>query len=749
MTIGLLPVLVIAALPITLSSLDQRAMSKEIKGIAMEKKQHIRGQEGNSPHPLEKRLNRLQFEKSPYLLQHADNPVDWYPWGAEAFEKARREDKPIFLSIGYSTCHWCHVMEHESFEDPEVARLMNEVFVSIKVDREERPELDNIYMNVCQMMTGSGGWPLTIIMTSDKKPFFAGTYFPKDSRFGRVGMLDLVPRIKEIWMTRRGDVINSANQTTAVLREASHAAPGEELGETTLRTAYDQLAQRFDNQHGGFGTAPKFPTPHNLLFLLRYWRRSGNEKALWMVEKTLQAMRQGGIYDHVGFGFHRYSTDPLWLVPHFEKMLYDQALLAMAYTEAYQASAKEEYAQTVREIFSYVLRDMRSSTGAFYSAEDADSEGEEGKFYLWTEEEIRQALSSKEADLIISVFNVEKEGNFNDEATRKRRGRNILYVREALVEIAANLKISERDLRKRLEDARGKLFAAREKRVRPHKDDKILTDWNGLMIAALAKGARALDEPHYAEAAVNAVDFILKNMRKPDGRLLHRYRDGQAALPAYVDDYAFLIWGMLELYETTFEVRYLQMALNLNDDVLKHFWDNEEGGFYFTADDAEKLLVRQKDIYDGAIPSGNSVGALNLLRLGRITANTDFEEKTEKIGRAFSQLVNQSPSAYTQLMLAVDFAIGPSYEVIIAGISGAEDTKAMMRALRTHFVPNKVVLFRPSEKESPDITTLAEYTKYQSSIDGKATAHVCLNYHCTFPTSDRGKMLELLDVKRP
>jgi uncharacterized protein YyaL (SSP411 family) len=749
MTIGLLPVLVITSLAITLSPRDQRAVVKEIEEIVMERKQQIRGQGGNSPNPPEKRLNRLKCEKSPYLLQHAYNPVDWYPWGPEAFEKARREDKPIFLSIGYSTCHWCHVMEHESFEDPEVARLMNEAFVSIKVDREERPELDNIYMTVCQMMTGSGGWPLTIIMTSDKKPFFAGTYFPKDSRLGRVGMLDLIPRIKEIWMTRRGDVINSANQTTAVLREASNGAPGEELGETTIRTAYDQLAQRFDERHGGFGSTPKFPTPHNLLFLLRYWRRASNDKALWMVEKTLQAMRRGGMYDHVGFGFHRYSTDALWLVPHFEKMLYDQALLAMAYTEAYQATGKEEYAQTAREIFTYVLRDMKSSAGVFYSAEDADSEGEEGKFYLWTEEEIRQALSGKEADLITAVFHVEKEGNFNEEATRKRRGRNILYVRENLAEIAANLKISERDLRKRLEDARGKLFTAREKRVRPHKDDKILTDWNGLMIAALAKGARALDEPHYAEAAENAVDFILKNMRKPDGRLLHRYRDGQAALPAYVDDYTFLIWGMLELYETTFEVRYLQTALHLNDDVLKHFWDDEGGAFYFTADDAEKLLVRQKDIYDGAIPSGNSIGALNLLRLGRITANKDFEEKAEKIGRTFSKLVNQSPSAYTQLMLAVDFAIGPSYEIIIAGITGAEDTKAMIRDLRTHFVPNKVVLFRPSEKESPDITTLAEYTKYQSSIDDKATAHVCLNYHCKLPTNDKGKMLELLNVKSP
>jgi len=468
-----------------------------------------------------------------------------------------------------------------------------------------------------------------------------------------------------------------------------------------------------------------------------------------MVEKTLQAMRSGGIYDHVGFGFHRYSTDQLWLVPHFEMMLYDQALLAMAYTEAYQATGKGEYGQTAREIFTYVLRDMRAPTGGYYSGEDAESQGEEGKFSLWTEEEIRQVLPTEEADLIIRVFNVTKEGNFHEEATGKKRGRNILYVKGTLGEIASDLKISERDLRKRLKGARGKLFYAREKRVHPHKDDKILADWNGLMIAALAKGARVLDEPQYAKAAEQALDFILKNMRNPDGRLLHRFRDGEAALPAYVDDYAFLIWGMLELYETTFEVRYLQTALSLNDDLLKHFWDDQAGGFYFTADDAEKLLVRQKDIYDGAIPSGNSVAALDLLRLARITANTNLEAKAVKIVRAFSKAVEQSPSAHTQLMVAVDFAIGPSYEVVIAGDSDVEDTRAMVKALRTHFVPNKIVLFRPNEEESPDITRLAEYAKYQSSIDGKATAYVCLNYSCKLPTTDPLKMLELLEVKQP
>ena len=739
----------LTAAAIALYILPQKAPANDMKGRSMEGNPHSREQRVNSPEYPNKGYNRLKSEKSPYLLQHARNPVNWYPWGPEAFERARRENKPIFLSIGYSTCHWCHVMEHESFEDPEVARLMNEAFISIKVDREERPDLDNVYMTVCQMMTGSGGWPLTILMTPDKKPFFAGTYFPKESRYGRIGMLELVPRIQEIWMKRHDEVIKSADQITAALQQNSRNEPGEELGEFTLRTTYEELAHRFDEQYGGFGSAPKFPTPHNLLFLLRYWRRSGNEKALGMVEKTLQAMRRGGIYDHVGFGFHRYSTDPTWLVPHFEKMLYDQALLALVYTETYQATGKTEYAQTAREVFSYVLRDMRSPKGAFYSAEDADSEGEEGKFYLWTEEEIQQVLSAEEARLVITAFAVEKGGNFNEEATGKRRGRNILHLKRGLHEIASDLKIPGEQLRARLENARCKLFAAREKRVHPHKDDKILADWNGLMIAALAKGARVLDEPGYAEAAKGALDFICENMRNTDGRLLHRYRDGQAALPANVDDYAFLIWGMIELYESTFEARYLQTALNLNDDLLQHFWDDTAGGFYFTADDAEKLLVRQKDIYDGAIPSGNSVAALNLLRLGRITAKAEFEEKAARIGRAFSKAVKQMPSAYTQLLLAVDFALGPSHEVIIVGEWGADDTKAMIRALRGHFVPNKVVLFRPSGEESPDITRLAEYTNYQSSIDGKATAYVCLNYTCKLPTTDSAKMLEMLDVKKP
>ena len=699
-----------------------------------------------------KKPNRLISEKSPYLLQHAYNPVDWYPWGDEAFEKAKQEDKPIFLSIGYSTCHWCHVMEHESFEDEEVAKLMNDAFVSIKVDREERPDIDNIYMTVCQMLSKGGcGWPLNIILTPDKKPFYAATYIPKEPRFGRAGMLDFVPRVKEVWKTGRDKVLDSANQITSALQQASNVSngsKGEELGQSTLKVAYSQLSQSFDTVHGGFGRAPKFPTPHNLLFLLRYWKRSEDNKALEMVEKTLDAMRRGGVYDHIGFGFHRYSTDPQWLLPHFEKMLYDQAMLTIAYTEAYQATGKKDYEKTAREVFRYILRDMTAPEGGFYSAEDADSEGEEGKFYLWTEDEIREILGKEDADLINMVFNVEKGGNFSEEATGRNAQRNILYLKASLTESASLLNMDEQELEKRIEASREKLFSARETRVHPHKDDKILTDWNGLMIAALAKGASAFNEPEYAEAAKQAADFILKTMRKADGRLLHRYRGGDAGIQANLDDYAFLVWGLIELYEATFDVSYLQTALKLNNDMIRQFWDDKNGGFYFSPYDGEELIVRQKEIYDGAVPSGNSVAMLNLLRLGRITANHEFEEKAAKIGSFFSNAVKQYPAAYTQLMVALDFGVGPSYEVVIVGNSQAEDTKAILDALRKQFIPNKIVLLRPTEKDTDDITSIAEFTRGQSTLGGKATAYVCLNYECKLPTTDIVKMLELLNVKK-
>ena len=689
--------------------------------------------------------NRLSLEKSPYLLQHSENPVDWFPWGNEAFEKARKEDKPIFLSIGYSTCHWCHVMEKESFEDPAVAELMNDAFVSIKVDREERPDIDSIYMTASQVMTGSGGWPLNIVLTPEKKPFYAGTYIPKESRFGMPGMLDLIPSIKEIWSSRREEVLVSASQITSALKQGQGGGRGKELGEDVLKKAYIELARRFDEEHGGFSHAPKFPSPHNIFYLLRYWRRTDDKGALNMAEKTLNKMRMGGLCDHVGFGFHRYSTDSKWLVPHFEKMLYDQAMLAMAYTEGFQATGKVEYGRTAREIFTYVLRDMTSPAGGFYSGEDADSEGKEGKFYLWTEGEIRQILVKEDADLIIKVFNVEEYGNFTEQGTESGTGENILHLKKTMTELAFELNMPEKELLRRLEGAREKLFAARGSRVHPHKDDKVLTDWNGLMIAAFSKGARALDMPEYSEAAAKAAHFILNNMRTPDGRLLHRHRNGESAITACLDDYAFLIWGLIELYETLFDVNYLKTALELNRDMVSHFWD-EKGGFYFTPDDGEELIVRKKEIYDGAIPSGNSVAMFNFIRLSRITGDPALENMSSMIGSAFSREVVSSPSSYAQMMVSLDYLKGPSCEVVIAGDPAAEDTRRMLEAVGRPFAPNNVVLFRPTDLEEPEITRIAPFTSKQTSTNGKAVAYVCKRYSCLEPTSDIKKMIEMLKM---
>ncbi len=699
-----------------------------------------------------KKQNRLKDEKSPYLLQHADNPVDWYPWGDEAFEKARKEGKPILLSIGYSTCHWCHVMEHESFEDEEVAKLMNETFVSIKVDREERPDIDNIYMTVCQMLSKGGcGWPLNVVMTPDKKPFFAATYIPKETRFGRPGMMDLVPRIKELWENDREKVLESAENITAAVKKATDVTENNEskdLTVSTLGVGYNQLLGRFDENNGGFGSSPKFPTSHNQLYLLRYWKRTGDDQALEMVEKTLQKMRQGGVYDHVGFGFHRYSTDPQWFLPHFEKMLYDQAMISMAYIEAYQATGNKEYADTAGEIFTYVMRDMTSKEGGFYSAEDADSEGEEGKFYVWEEDEIVDILGKEDAELIISTFNVSSTGNFSDEASGKKTGANILHLKKPIPEIAASYDMSVEEFNKRIETSREKLFNVREKRVHPHKDDKILTDWNGLMIASLAKGGRVLNDPQYTEAAKKAADFILSDMRKPGGELLHRYRGGDAAIDSNIDDYSFFIWGLLELYESTFDIRYLQAAIELQNEMIKNFWDDKNSGFYFTSDSAEELIARQKEIYDGAVPSGNSVAMLNLLKIGRITGNPEYDKKASELGRAFSNTVAQAPMAYTQLLCGLDFGIGPSFEVVVVGDPDKEDTQTMLRALNKDYSPNKVVLLKEPEKDS-GIASIAEFTKSQAQIDGKSTAYVCLNYICKLPTSDVDKMLELLAADTP
>jgi uncharacterized protein len=687
--------------------------------------------ESGKKHP-----NLLIHEKSPYLLQHAYNPVDWYPWGDEAFEKAYREDKLIFLSVGYSTCHWCHVMAHESFEDEEVARLLNDVFVCVKVDREERPDIDKIYMTACQMLTGSGGWPLTIIMTHERQPVYAATYIPGESRTGMIGMVDLIPRLQEVWKRKREEVLKSAGQVVAMIRQAEGESHRETLSKEILHDAFKDLQERYDEVHGGFGPAPKFPMPHQLMFLLRYATWNSEKKALEMVEKTLQAMAKGGIYDHLGFGFHRYSTDKMWLAPHFEKMLYDQALLSMAYTEAYQATGCHGYREKACEIFNYIIRDMTSEAGGFYSAEDADSEGEEGKFYLWRRDDIKQALEPTEAEWFINIYQIEKEGNFIDQMTGRKTGDNILHLKKPVSELALSLEISEEALKHSLALVRQKLYGVREKRIHPHKDDKILTDWNGLMIAALAKGARIFEDKACLKAAQQAADFIMQNMGKPDGSLLHRYRDGEAVIAANLDDYAFFIWGLIELYETTFDVKYLQTALDLTAYVTEHFRDAERGGYYFSPDNGENLIIRQKESYDGAIPSGNSVSMLNLIRLARMTGNHDMEEQAMRMSRTFARSVRQSPAGHSQFMSAFGFLENPSYEIVITGKHGAEDTETMLTELNRLFLPNAVVIFRPEGESSADITCIAPFTKDMTSIDGKATAYICTNFACRSPITD-------------
>ena len=686
---------------------------------------------------IEGKKNHLSSEKSPYLILHAENPVDWFPWGEEAFNKAKEEKKPIFLSIGYSTCHWCHVMAHESFEDEEVAELMNEIFVSIKVDREERPDIDKIYMTVCQMMTSSGGWPLTIIMTPDKKPFFAGTYFPKETRFGRIGLIDLIKRIKDLWTNQRTEIINSADQITFSLQNIDQESPGEIFSESTLKKAYKQLLIQFDSVNGGFGDRPKFPTPHNLIFLLRYWKRTGNEKALEMIETTLQAMRKGGIYDHVGFGFHRYSTDSNWLVPHFEKMLYDQALIAIVYIEAYQATKKDFYRKTAQEILSYVLRGMTSPEGGFYSAEDADSEGEEGKFYVWSKEEIKQILQKDGLDLAIKIFNIDEAGNYLEEASGKKTGKNILHLK----------KLPDIESLEEIEKIRLILFKKREKRIHPHKDDKILTDWNGLIIAALAKAAVIFQEKKYLDIAKNAVNFILSKLRDSNKKILHRYKDSSAEIQGYLTDYAFFIWGLIELYEATFDIFYLETALELHQIQIEDFWDENIGGFYFTAKSSEQLLTRQKEIYDGAIPSGNSIAMLNLLRLSNITRNYELEEKADILSRVFSSKIEASPLAYTQFLVAIDFAIGPTYSLVIAGDSDAKDTNELIRIIQKEYIPNKVIIHRNTEGESSRMDGLSNFIQFFIKLDDKATGYVCINKTCKPATSDPEEIIGLLNAE--
>jgi len=670
------------------------------------------------------KMNRLANEQSPYLLQHADNPVDWYPWGKEAFKKARELDRPIFLSIGYSTCHWCHVMEHESFEDDSVAKLLNDGFISIKVDREELPEIDHVYMTVCQAMTGGGGWPLTIVMTPEKEPFFAGTYFSKDKRGGRSGLFQILPMITDAWTSKRKDIMTSVGQVKNYLDQLNSKPAGNNFSMELINRAYDQFRNGFDEEYGGFFKAPKFPSPHNLIFLMRYHHSFDNKIALDMATKTLKKMRLGGIYDHIGFGFHRYSTDRHWLVPHFEKMLYDQAMIAMAYTEAYHITGEDIFAQTANEIFTYVLRDMTASEGGFFSAEDADSEGEEGKFYIWTEKEIKEVLGENYGKEFNDIFSITTPGNYRDESSGKQTSLNIPH-----------LKNYNANGNNDLDSAREKLFNIREKRIHPLKDDKILTDWNGLMIAALAKAAIVLNEPGYLDAAEKAAKFVLHSISKEE-RLLKRYRNGVAALDAHLDDYAFMVWGLLELYEATFATKYLSQALDLMNIMVEDFWDDKNGGFFLGSDQSEKLIVRSKTAYDGAIPSGNSVAVMNMVKLTRITGNIKWAELAEKTIRAFSEDVNRTPTGYTLMLTGFMFDTQNSKEIVIVGDSRNRNTTKFLHTIRASYAPHKVLLFKDTSVSDNRLEQLANWTSTQNSINGEPTAYVCKNFACNQPTAD-------------
>jgi len=640
--------------------------------------------------------------------------------------KAKSEDKPIFLSIGYSTCHWCHVMERESFEDEAVADLLNRDYIAIKVDREERPDIDHIYMEVCQGLTGSGGWPLTIIMTPEKKPFFAATYIPKNPGHGMKGLMQLLPQIARMWQEERESLQESSDKIADWLNREEDSSHGG-ISPAVFEQAFSYFQKTYDRHYGGFGSQPKFPTPHNIFFLLRYYNQSKNPAALEMVEKTLESMYQGGIYDHIGFGFARYSTDRRWLVPHFEKMLYDNALLALAYLEAYQLTRKELYSRVAREIFAYVLRDMTSSEGGFYSAEDADSEGEEGLFYLWTANEVREILGEKGGAEFCQIYDITEKGNFE--------GRSI-----------ANLlsKLPDHEELIRLEGWRQKLFTEREKRIHPHKDDKILTAWNGMMIAALAFGSRVLANDSYRQAAERAVNFIVKNLRREDGRLLARYREGEAMYPAYALDYACLIWGLIELYQAGMDAGFLELALELNRDMERYFWDEEKGGFFLYGNDAEELLARPKEIYDGAIPSANSVAILNLLRLARLSGENALEEKAARAIEYFAGSIRQAPGGHSLFLTALFNYQQPGQEIVIVGDATDSSTKSMLQLVNQRFLPTSLLVFKDISNPQVNLEAIIPFIRDMTAADGQSTAYVCSGFTCQQPTTDPKQLLELL-----
>ena len=677
--------------------------------------------------------NRLAREKSPYLLQHALNPVDWYPWGEEAFERARREDKPIFLSIGYSTCHWCHVMERESFENDAVAAALNAHFVPVKLDREERPDVDRVYMTAMQMMGLGGGWPLNVFLTPDLTPFYGGTYFPPQSTHGRIGMLDLLPRIDEAWRTQRDQVLTQSAQVIEALSSLS-ARTGEAGGDRAalLERAFESLARSEDEGFGGFGREPKFPQPSNLAFLFHWYARDPglHREALDMALRQLDAMRQGGIHDHLGGGFHRYSTDRLWLVSHFEKMLYDQSQIAWGYLAAFQLTGQLAHAAAARGIFDYVRRDLMSPEGGFYSAEDADSEGEEGRFYVWTPTQVAEVLGAADAELFCAFHDITPRGNF-EHAT------SIIHVMQPLEEFARARGLDTATLAERFGRCRMALLAARSRRVRPHLDDKVLTAWNGLMISAFARGARALADASLAATAARAGEFIMSRMFDPaTGALLRRYRDGEAAAAGQLDDYAYMAYGCLDLYRATFDVVWLERAVALTEALIERFADDEHGGLFESPAGDPHVRVRMKSDYDGAENSGASIAALVLLALGRLLDRGGWIERAGTLLAFHAGRLERAPSAMPTMLLAMELEAGAPRHIVVTGPRENAATRALVGEFDQRYCPEDLLLLIDGDATRQRLAALAPFTAALAPLHGTATAYVCIQYACRLPATD-------------
>ncbi len=674
--------------------------------------------------------NRLILEPSPYLLQHAHNPVNWYPWGDESFARAKKENKPVFLSIGYSTCHWCHVMERESFEDSAIAEYLNRHYIAIKVDREQRPDVDGIYMTAVQMLTGRGGWPMSVWLTPDRNPFYGGTYFPpRDGMRGQqTGLLTLLTRLQTVYHQEPNQVATVAKKLTqSIQAAAAPEASAEYPTRTALTRATEHFKARFDTQYGGFGQVPKFPRSVSLEFLLRYSRRTNDPQVQDMVVQTLEAMATGGIYDQVGGGFHRYATDQKWRVPHFEKMLYDNALLAVAYLEGYQITGREDFARIAREVLEYLDREMSAPGGGFYSATDADSEGEEGTFFTWTLPELEQLLSQRQLRLVQAHYGVTLRGNFE--------GTNILHIVRPLETVATELDLSLEQAQRERQEARAILYRARQQRRALHTDTKVLVAWNGLAISAFAKGAHILNVPEYAMRATRAATFLLTQVKR-DGRLRRSALGTRIGGDAYLNDYTCLIAGLLDLYEVTFELRWLQEAIALQAIQDAHFWDNENGGYFLSADDAEQLLAREKPAYDGAEPSGNAVAAHNLLRLAEWTLNADYRQRAQRCFKAFASELNQRPTSMPRLLSALDFSLDRPKEIAIVKASPDDTVEPFLAQLRRHFLPNRVVSIVTQGDELATHQQVVPWLEAKRAIKGKVTAYVCEQHVCALPTAD-------------